>query len=216
MARDSQNFMSFTSTGRSYFRNRFKLSKKSLLPKSVHSPSKDNGWWQVVFDVPESNREIRDQIRNKLLDSGFQLWQRSVYLTPAQNQQDDRINGLLNNPDWAPYISVMRITEIRHHGNKILDFEDLWREPDFNQQLDTYRKTALSVIRLLTKSAINKYQRQSAIKRGQLCALGLYNLWHDLVKLPYVNENYRKTIEITVSTFNQLLGTLVSIEPDSR
>lgn len=41
------------------------------------------GWWLVVtFDIPESERKIRDFIRQQLISLGFARWQKSVYVSP--------------------------------------------------------------------------------------------------------------------------------------
>lgn len=42
----------------------------------------DGKWRVVFFDIPESRRELRDDLRWELKKLGFGLWQRSAWVTP--------------------------------------------------------------------------------------------------------------------------------------
>lgn len=66
--------------------------KRTLLEQFPHlrfSQQKWDGFWRIViFDVPESKRYQRDQLRQYLDDLGFGQLQRSVYITPYDFDQD--------------------------------------------------------------------------------------------------------------------------------
>lgn len=48
----------------------------------------DGLWTIVVFDVAEASRYKRDLLRNKLLELGFGMYQRSVYISPFDFTED--------------------------------------------------------------------------------------------------------------------------------
>ncbi len=43
---------------------------------------KDTKWKMIIFDIPESQRPIRDYLRVKLKQLGFKKWQNSIWVTP--------------------------------------------------------------------------------------------------------------------------------------
>ena len=54
------------------------LSKKL---KSEKLPKLSNQYVLVVFDIPEAERKIRDLLRQRLRQFGFEPWQKSVWAT---------------------------------------------------------------------------------------------------------------------------------------
>lgn len=54
-----------------------------VLPfRKLQSRQWDKRWRLVVFDIPEKRKQIRDNLRKKLKQLGFGMWQKSVYVTP--------------------------------------------------------------------------------------------------------------------------------------
>jgi DNA-binding transcriptional regulator PaaX len=45
-------------------------------------PSKDGIWKLIIFDIPESQRKVRNFLRQKLQTLGFKKWQHSIWATP--------------------------------------------------------------------------------------------------------------------------------------
>ncbi len=42
----------------------------------------DGKWVMVVFDIPEKRRKIRDRLRSLLRSLGFQMFQKSIWISP--------------------------------------------------------------------------------------------------------------------------------------
>ena len=48
-----------------------------------------DGYWRlIIFDIPEKERGKRQRLRNKLLELGFGMWQKSIYLSPFDWEED--------------------------------------------------------------------------------------------------------------------------------
>jgi phenylacetic acid degradation operon negative regulatory protein len=48
-----------------------------------------DGYWRIViFDIPEEDKKLRDALRYKLTELGFGQWQRSVYITPFDLEEE--------------------------------------------------------------------------------------------------------------------------------
>ena len=62
----------------------------------------DKTWRMVLFDIPESNRKIRDALRRKLKALGFLEFQKSVFLFP--HPCEDEINFIINFFDIAEHV----------------------------------------------------------------------------------------------------------------
>ena len=48
----------------------------------------DQCWRLVIFDIPQKKRYKRDKLREKLVELGFACWQRSIYLSPYDLNED--------------------------------------------------------------------------------------------------------------------------------
>lgn len=84
-------FLELTSEGKSKMRRRF-----SLFPMA--SKKWDGIFMIVIFDIPEKQRVIRDNLRDKLRELGFGMLQESVWISPYHFEEDLRefliLNGL--------------------------------------------------------------------------------------------------------------------------
>lgn len=52
--------------------------------KITRSEKWDKKWRVVIFDIPEDHKDRRDMFREKLLNLGFELIQKSVYVYPFE------------------------------------------------------------------------------------------------------------------------------------
>lgn len=62
----------------------------------------DGKWRQVIFDIPERNRRLRNRLREKLRGLGFGMWQESVYVTP--HDVAPQMNEYLNESGLFPAV----------------------------------------------------------------------------------------------------------------
>jgi len=72
-----------------------------VIPLKKLGEEKWDGWWRIViFDIEEKNRYARDMIRKKLIELGFGMWQKSVYITPHPVAEE--INEYFEEKDLYP------------------------------------------------------------------------------------------------------------------
>lgn len=101
----------------------------------------DGKWRVVIFDIPEAQRKIRDDLRFELKKLGFGSWQRSVWVTPfdisaeldayLQRQNLSEVVqivvgvrfGRLNNRDFAA--KIWPLADLNERYNHLLA---VWRE----------------------------------------------------------------------------------------
>lgn len=69
-----------------------------------------NGYCIVIFDVPESERRIRNFFRSFLKESGFKQLQKSVWFT--KNDISDDVVQLVRSADAERWIRVISATSI--------------------------------------------------------------------------------------------------------
>jgi len=77
--------------GKAYFRLTSSATEKLKqdIPLLRFSAKRWDGYWRmVVFDVPEERRKLRNALRGKLNQLGFGQWQRSVYITPFDLEEE--------------------------------------------------------------------------------------------------------------------------------
>lgn len=86
-------FLELTSGGKNKMRRRF-----PLFPMA--GKKWDGIFMIVIFDIPEKQRVVRDNLRDKLRELGFGMLQESVWISPYHFEEDLRefliLNGLKN------------------------------------------------------------------------------------------------------------------------
>jgi len=87
-----------------------KYSIKQLLKLKKENKNWNKKWFIVIFDVPESERNKRDYLRNFLTTIGFQPYQQSVYIYPFECKKE--INLIKKMVEGGKYISYFVADEI--------------------------------------------------------------------------------------------------------
>lgn len=102
----------------------------------------DGRWRLVMFDIPESKRDVRDRLRRALNKLGLGILQASVWISPNDIKNEvDEISKKLN------VSSSIRFFEVTRNNN--LDktiIEKSWKIPEL---LDEYRKFNLEVCQVI-------------------------------------------------------------------
>jgi len=66
--------------------------KQKLSSRFSFFKMRDEGWdqhWRlVIFDISEKEKFLREKLRRKLLELGFGMWQKSIYLSPFDLAED--------------------------------------------------------------------------------------------------------------------------------
>lgn len=81
------------------------LTYKSGTMRVTAPNSWDKKWRVVLFDIPESEREARDALRDHLEDMGFFILQRSVFVYPFDCKNE--IDFLVELHDIRKYVRFM-------------------------------------------------------------------------------------------------------------
>ena len=115
----------------------------NLSEKSVYEliPKPWDGKWRIVcFDIPEENKEIRNQLRREIKRLGFRSLQRSVWISPLPvGKYIDKIRKKLDDP---LVVSIV-VGELR--GVKPADIvKQLWN-------LDSWKNECRNLIKKMQK-----------------------------------------------------------------
>lgn len=109
------------------------------------------GWWLVVaFDIPETEKTIRESIRRQLTSIGFSQWQKSVYVSPhdiaddlakllKNNRLEDKVvpmlaKRILAGNDWEFARRIFKIDDIGKDYQEIIKSLKSPSNSDFNPQ----------------------------------------------------------------------------------
>jgi len=101
----------------------FKLAKKVW-----------DGYWRIViFDIKGKNRVARDILRKKLFSLGFGRWQKSVYITPHNIEQE--INQYLESHKLRNYC-ICLVAKRSDMGDDKLLAEKVWQLEKLNEEYE--------------------------------------------------------------------------------
>jgi phenylacetic acid degradation operon negative regulatory protein len=82
----------------------FQINKRERLKKR-----KDGKWIMIIFDIPEKKRKWRDELRGFLYNLGFQVLQKSVWISPYNVL--DRLREIVTTLSLDKYTRVFLIEE---------------------------------------------------------------------------------------------------------
>ncbi|MBI4226454.1 CRISPR-associated endonuclease Cas2 [Candidatus Roizmanbacteria bacterium] len=87
-----------------------KYSLQPLLELKKKKKKWDGKWFLVFFDVPETQRNKRDYLRNFLRDIGFYPYQQSVYIFPYECEKEIAlIKKIVEGAKYTSYIIAEKI-----------------------------------------------------------------------------------------------------------
>ena len=94
-------------------KGKYKLLSYDFDDLVIKKPKKWDGKWRlVIFDISNDKNKRRRLLSFKLLDLGFQLWQKSIYIYPYPcDKEIDFIRGFLKIGDEVKYIEATSIPE---------------------------------------------------------------------------------------------------------
>lgn len=62
--------------------DRYELAEEAEVLLHTIDKKRDGVWKIIIFDIPESKRQVRNVIRSKLSSLGFKKWQNSIWISP--------------------------------------------------------------------------------------------------------------------------------------
>ena len=78
----------------------------------------DKKWRLVTFDIPQKNYRQRDALRRKLVSLGFGQWQRSVYISPYNLNQE--INQFLKHQKLFKYAVCLEAKRLSEGDDRLI------------------------------------------------------------------------------------------------
>ncbi len=92
----------------------------------IHTIDKkrDGVWKIIIFDIPETKRQVRNVIRSKLVSLGFKKWQNSIWISPYTIAPE--IEAELNELAKHFFIRVIKTQDI----NVTDDLEKMFTDAD--------------------------------------------------------------------------------------
>lgn len=118
-----------------------KAADKILAPLK-HTGNWDGRWRLVMFDIPESKRDVRDKLRRSLSNLGMGILQASVWISPNDIRKD--VTEITERLDLGTTLKFFEVTR-----NSTLDktiIETSWNLPELE---DTYKSYILRSERIL-------------------------------------------------------------------
>ena len=122
--------------GRPYLRLTGKGKKKLVRDFPLLSFQKkkwDRKWRLVLFDIQETSRGVRDQLRKKLKELDFAQFQQSVYITPHDLAEDMR--DFLESHKLTDNVYIVVTKELLAGEEKALA-DKLWKLEKINEQYE--------------------------------------------------------------------------------
>lgn len=119
----------------------------------------DGRWRLVIFNIPESKRDIRDRLRRALNKMGLGILQASVWISPNDIKNDvDEIGTRLNIKNSIRFFEVTR--------NKSLDktiIEKSWNLPELTDLYKKFNLEASRVLRIIDKTQKSNFSAKKLI-----------------------------------------------------
>lgn len=89
---------------------------------STRRPVRDGVWKIVIFDIPESKRQVRTVVRSQLRAIGFKKWQASIWVSPYA--LDPKVEQEFAELAKRFFVRLIKTTDI----NFTKDLEELFGE----------------------------------------------------------------------------------------
>jgi phenylacetic acid degradation operon negative regulatory protein len=133
---------------------------------SDESPDWDGRWRIILFDVPETQRTLRQMLRLKLLDWGARMLQSSVWISPYDTAME-RFRHLVHEYKLTPSVHFFTAS---HFGDNPIDVAALWNLPSLEQKYVSLFSSFESEYRKLEKTKNSSYIAKCLIVRLALTA----------------------------------------------
>ncbi len=102
--------------------DRYSISDDGNILIHTIDKKRDGVWKIVIFDIPETKRQVRNVLRSKLASLGFKKWQNSIWISPYTIAPE--IESELNELAKHYFIRLVKTTDI----NETSDLEKIFEE----------------------------------------------------------------------------------------
>ncbi len=90
--------------------DRYSISEDGKILIHTIDKKRDGVWKIILFDIPETKRQVRNVLRSKLTSLGFKKWQNSIWISPFTLAPE--IESELNQLAKHFFIRLMKTTDI--------------------------------------------------------------------------------------------------------
>ena len=90
--------------------DRYSITEDAAILIHTIDKKRDGVWKIILFDIPETKRQVRNVLRSKLASLGFKKWQNSIWISPYIIAPE--IEAELNELAKHFFIRLMKTTEI--------------------------------------------------------------------------------------------------------
>ena len=90
--------------------DRYSVAEQGAILIHTIDKKRDGVWKIILFDIPETKRQVRNVLRSKLTSLGFKKWQNSIWISPYIIAP--QIEAELNELAKHFFIRLMKTTEI--------------------------------------------------------------------------------------------------------
>lgn len=119
----------------------------------------DHKWRLVIFDIPETNRSVRDKLRRSLSSLGLGILQGSVWISTIDIQkQVDAISKKYNLQNNIKYFEV-----VSNAGLNKQIIEKAWNLPEINNNLEKFIKEGERALKNMGKGSGDRFKAKSLI-----------------------------------------------------
>ncbi|GEL77027.1 phenylacetic acid degradation operon negative regulatory protein PaaX [Tenuibacillus multivorans] len=144
------------------------------------SPSWDERWRILVYNIPEEKRNLRDQLRKELVWSGFGLLSNSCWITP--NPLEEQVHRLIDKYDIASYVTLFDASYEGMNTSKSL-VEKCWDLEDVNERYSQF----------IQEYSQKYYIDKNLIEKGEIsdgtCFVKCASLVHQYRKFLFIDPN---------------------------
>ncbi len=102
--------------------DRYSVSDDASILMHTITKQRDGIWKMVIFDIPETQRQVRNVLRAKLISLGFKKWQNSIWMCPYTLAPE--IEAELNELAKKFFIRLIKTSDI----NVTEDLEKLFKD----------------------------------------------------------------------------------------
>ncbi|MDR6997661.1 phenylacetic acid degradation operon negative regulatory protein PaaX [Neobacillus niacini] len=177
------------------------------------NPNEWDGKWRVLmYTIPEEKRQIRDELRQELLWSGFGSFSNACWISP--NNLEKEVKLLIDKYDISEYVDFFVSEYIGPRDNKTL-VEKSW---PLEEVVEKYEEFIITYSKLF-------FANQEIINRGEMtdaqCFVERTKLVHEYRKFLFIDPGLPKELlpenwngNLAATLFNQYYQLLA--EPASR
>lgn len=149
--KDGEIFYRITEKGERYFDDTLNILKEK--------DAWDNKWRLVIFDIPESNRGIRDKLRRALNSMGMGILQGSVWISTSDIK--NKIDAIAEKLNLVKNIKYFEVTSSQSLNKQII--EKAWNLPEINLNLEKFIKEGERALKTMGKGNGDRFKAKALI-----------------------------------------------------